>query len=138
MDSIHEPGKMHRVRAHQAAQGWRLEIIDGGEVWVQRLTDAMKATRALIATEHPTEKDAIHVQLDVELAEPFKTEFKNAVNLTLEARRAQEAASEAYRRVAANLHATGITGADISLILGVSRQRVSQLLAKEQLGGTPG
>ncbi|WP_432068627.1 hypothetical protein [Streptomyces sp. C10-9-1] len=120
---------MYRFRAKRQRDGWILRIAGTEEVWIRRLTEASEAARSLIsaATGIPTAQ--INVQIDVELDEPLQSRKKEAVQAIVDARHAQERASRAYREVARSLQASGASGAEIALILDVSRQRVSQLLA---------
>jgi DNA-directed RNA polymerase specialized sigma24 family protein len=123
---------MHRVRAKRQRDGWVLRIAAGpDEVWVRRLTEAVAAARSLISAESGTPAGEINVQIDIDLGEPLQSRKREAVQAILDARRAQEKASQAYREVARKLQDSGVSGAEIALILNVSRQRVSQLLSEE-------
>ncbi|MDT9683258.1 hypothetical protein RND61_14425 [Streptomyces sp. TRM76323] len=122
---------MHRVRAKRQRDGWVLRIAGTDEVWTRRLTEAVAAARSLISAATGTPAGEINVQVDVELEEPLQSRKREAVQAILDARRAQEKASQAYREVARSLQESGVSGAEIALILNVSRQRVSQLLSEK-------
>ncbi|MET9430770.1 MULTISPECIES: hypothetical protein [unclassified Streptomyces] len=122
--------EMYRVRAILMRQGWRLNVPHVGEVVVRRLTQATSAARNLIAEKTEADPDSVHVQLDTDLGEPLQSAKREAVEAALTARRAQERSSQAHKNLVKSLQNSGISGADISLILGVSRQRVSQLAAE--------
>lgn len=121
--------EMHRVRAKRQRDGWVLQIVGTDEVWIRRLTEAAAAARSRISEATGIPLGEINVQVDIHLDEPLQRRKREAVQAILDARRAQEKAARAYRDVARSLQESGASGAEIALILGVSRQRVSQLLA---------
>ncbi|MFJ3099049.1 hypothetical protein [Streptomyces hydrogenans] len=123
---------MYRVRAMQLVGGWQLEIPDMGSLWVRRLTDSTTASRNFIADLVGSSPDLINVQLDIQLNAKLETEKKASVDAHLQAQKAQENAARAYRSLACNLKGSGMSGAEIAVILGVSRQRVAQLLAEAE------
>ncbi|WP_157840605.1 hypothetical protein [Streptomyces leeuwenhoekii] len=123
--------KMHRVRAKRQRDGWVLQIAGTDEIWIRRLTEAGAAARSRISEGTDIPLGEIDIQIDIHLDEPLQSRKKEAVQAVLDARRAQERAARAYRDVARSLQESGATGAEIALILDVSRQRVSQLLAEK-------
>ncbi|GGW51522.1 hypothetical protein [Streptomyces xantholiticus] len=120
---------MHRVRAKRQRDGWVLQIAGTDEVWIRRLTEAAAAARSRIAEATDVPSGEVNIQVDIHLDEPLQSRKREAVQAILDARRAQEKAARAYRDVARSLQESGVSGAEIALILDISRQRVSQLLA---------
>ncbi|WP_326611972.1 hypothetical protein OG949_23435 [Streptomyces scopuliridis] len=121
-------GKMYRARALRREQGWQVEVPDIGNVWVNNLNVASEAARELIAAQTGCGAASIHIQVAALLDEDLQKATKSAIQAVLDARRAQEKAAASYRQVARKLKDSGITGGDIAIVLGVSPQRVSQLL----------
>ncbi|KMS72137.1 hypothetical protein ACH49_23995 [Streptomyces leeuwenhoekii] len=108
-----------------------MQIAGTDEIWIRRLTEAGAAARSRISEGTDIPLGEIDIQIDIHLDEPLQSRKKEAVQAVLDARRAQERAARAYRDVARSLQESGATGAEIALILDVSRQRVSQLLAEK-------
>ncbi|MGW5003093.1 hypothetical protein ACWEP8_36180 [Streptomyces hydrogenans] len=130
MDKESGTSRMYRVRAMQLDEGWQLSIPEVGSLWVRRLTESTTASRNFIADRIKTSTDLISVQLDIQLNARLEPEKKASVDAHLQAQKAQEKAARAYRSLASNLKKSGMSGAEIAVILGVSRQRVAQLLSE--------
>ncbi|MCH0540377.1 hypothetical protein I3F58_12515 [Streptomyces sp. MUM 203J] len=122
--------RIYRVQATLTGRGWRLDIPESGEVWVRRLTQAMSTARDFIAERTESDPSSVNVQLDIDLGTPLQGDKKNVVEAALEARRAQEKSSQAHKKLVRDLKKSGISGAEIALILGISRQRISQIMAE--------
>ncbi len=123
---------MYRVYASRQDQGWQLSLPGIGDIWVRRLTDAVNAATSFIAERKGISRDQVGTQLSVELSADLEPERRASTEAHLKAKRAQDEAALAYRKLAKRLQESGISGAEIALILGVSRQRVSQLLSSTQ------
>jgi predicted XRE-type DNA-binding protein len=120
--------KTYTVRAKRWARGWELHIDGVGVTQSHGLTDADTMARSYIAMETETSPDSFDLTIVPEVGEGLD----EAANAAREAtRRAEEALRDAAaeaRQVAQRLSKKGLTGRDISAVLGVSPQRVSQLL----------
>lgn len=120
------------VVARRWAHGWELHINDdSGEVGVTQsrtLSSAERMARDYLALDRGAEPDSFDVSvvpsLDPELAE----EVEGARCAVREAEQAQRDAAGRSRRAARRLKELGLSGADIAIVLGVSAQRVSQLV----------
>ncbi|MFD6334274.1 hypothetical protein ACFWGI_32490 [Streptomyces niveus] len=98
-------------------------------LWAKRLSEVPDAARGLIAAANPgTSADSVSIQVSTDLGGDLQRETQAAIEAVLEVRRAQTRAATAYRKMAHRLKDNGITGVDIAKILGVSPQRVSQLM----------
>ncbi|MFK0226646.1 hypothetical protein ACIQUL_12865 [Streptomyces sp. NPDC090303] len=129
MDMESGTSKMYRVTAIQLNEGWQLSIPEAGEIWVRRLTESTTAARNFIADRVEAAPGLINIQMDIRLNDELEPEKKASVNAQLQSQKAQEHAARTYRSLARNLSNSGMSGAEIAMILGVSRQRVAQLLS---------
>ncbi|OII65430.1 hypothetical protein BJP40_16865 [Streptomyces sp. CC53] len=124
---VHE---LTRAQATWRGQGWQVEVAGVDTFWVRRLSEVPDATRDLLAVPDRGEApwEAVSLQVSTRLEGALGEKTRSAIEAVLEARRAQERAAVLYRRTALSLQESGMSGADIAQVLGVSRQRVSQLL----------
>jgi hypothetical protein len=88
--------------------------------------------RDLIAVYLDVPPDSFAVNTQVELPDSVRYRLELVAKLRQEAADAQAAAAEEYRRAAAELKAGGLTVRDIGVALGISHQRVQQLVASHQ------
>lgn len=125
----------YRVTARRVGEWWALEVPDLPGVFSQakRLERADEAAREAIAVMLDIEPDQVSVTI-----EPILSDEEQAVLAQVE--RAQEAARTAVEnerramREAAAVLARDLSQRDAGQLLGVSFQRISQLL-KEAVGG---
>ncbi|WP_330177478.1 hypothetical protein OG875_30575 [Streptomyces sp. NBC_01498] len=123
-----------RVVAHRIDDGWKL-VMEGLEpAYVPRLSEAARRGRALMEAARVPGADR-GVQVSVDLGEELNRHVKASTQATVDAHRAQLKAAAYLRRTADALKAQGLTGRDIAHVLGVSPQRVSQLLAARDSSG---
>lgn len=115
--------------ARRADSGWLLEMDGLAPAYVRRLSDAVACTRALMSAADTPGADR-GVQLKVDLGDELNRRVKAATQATVDAHKAQLQAAAELRRTAAALKSQGMTGRDIAHVLGVSPQRVSQLLSQ--------
>ena len=125
----------YNVTARRWARGWELHITDshGEEVGVtqsRNLGGAERMVRDYLELDDRTDVDEVVIVPELDDAGLGKraAEAREAVRA---AEKAQRTAAAASRAVARELAAAGLTGADSAAVLGVSAQRVSQLLAKK-------
>lgn len=120
----------YTVTARRWARGWELHIDDAsgesvGVTQSRTLTHAEAMVRDYLELDdRPAGDIEIRPELDGELgarAEAARRGVRAAAA-------AQLAAAEESREVARQLKAAGLTGGDVASVLGVSAQRVSQLV----------
>ncbi|MGQ0575999.1 MAG: hypothetical protein ACT4RN_17590 [Pseudonocardia sp.] len=121
------------VAARRWARGWELHIVDehGAEVGVTQsrsLAGAEVMVRDYLALDHDADPDSFVVQVRADLDDDLVARVTAAREATQRAEQAQRDAAEQTRAVARALRDAGLSGADIAAVLGVSPQRVSQLL----------
>ncbi|PUB22240.1 sigma-70-like protein [Promicromonospora sp. AC04] len=116
----------YTVRAKRWKRGWELHIDDIGVTQVRTLATADRQVRDYL--ESLLEIDTTNVTIDV------VPELGDLAAHAAAARQATEAASVAQREAAARARAVvaelrdaGLSVADVAVVLGVSRGRVSQL-----------
>jgi hypothetical protein len=117
----------YTVRAKRWERGWELHIDGVGVTQSQRLTDAEEMARDYISIMTNTAGETITVQIVPEVSE-LDIAVREAREAVREAERAQRIAAAQSRTLARKLRAYGLSGRDIAVVLGVSPQRVSQLL----------
>lgn len=127
------------IRAHVSRDMnvW-LVSVDGGDGVVgqaRRLADASETARGLWARSHPDVPaavvDAARVDVLLTLPEGMAESLARAEELRARAADMNVQAASLVRQAAHELHAGGVTTADAGDILGVSQQRVSQLLREQ-------
>ncbi|MCV6987121.1 hypothetical protein H7H78_17395 [Mycobacterium shinjukuense] len=94
----------------------------------RNLDEVEPTARDLIAVWLDVPADSFDVDAQVELPDSVRHHLELASKLRQEAADAQAAAAEEYRRAAAELKNGGLTVRDIGKVLGISYQRVHQLV----------
>lgn len=123
-----------RIVAHRASGGWMLEMNGLAPAYVRRLSEAVGCGRALMeAADIPGVEHG--VQLKVDLGDELNRRVRASTQATVDAHKAQLQAAAELRRTASALKSQDMTGRDIAHILGVSPQRVSQLLTRQPTTG---
>jgi len=116
---------------------WWVITVDGiGVTQSRTLRDAPATARGLISAMLDVEEDDIEVHVEPALDPALAAHVRDARQQVADLDRLQRAAATASREAARALILTGVSGADAATILGVSPQRVSQLLAPANSGGT--
>jgi hypothetical protein len=114
------------VRAKRWERGWELDIPGVGVTQSHGLADARSMVESYVVMMTGAEPTEITIVPEVGAGlDEAATAAKKAVKAADEAQR--KAAAES-RAVARRLRDSGLSGRDIAAVLGVSPQRVSQLL----------
>lgn len=110
---------------------WAIEVPDvpGALSLVTRLAQADAHIREAISFVAGVKPDSFDVAFDLRLPGGLENDLHEARVAAQRAEEMQSAAAEQMRLVVKRLDGEGISGGDMSIILGVSKQRVSQLLA---------
>ena len=119
---------IYRVTARRWARGWELHIDGNGVTQAHSLGDAEGMVRDYIALLHDLPADSFGVEITPEVGGGLDEAVRSAREAVASAEAARRSAAQASRAVAARLRGAGLTGRDIAAVLGVSAQRVSQLL----------
>lgn len=122
--------KTYSVRMSRRDGGWDAGIDGVGWIRVDRLTGVERAVRSHLAVLGFGDAATAHIELD------HGPDLGKKIEEVREARTAAEGwvryAAQRSRELAADLAAQGLSGAEIAMVLGVSPQRVSQLIAPPQ------
>lgn len=121
--------KTYRVVARRIGEWWALEVPDLPGVFsqVKRLEQADAAAREAIAVMLDSESDGFSVRLDPVLSDEAREALEAARQAQEATRRAAERERQAMQRAAAVL-TENLSQRDAGFFLGVSFQRISQLL----------
>lgn len=120
----------YTVRARRVGAWWALDVPDvpGVHTQVKRLDQAESMARDAIAGVLGAPQDTFEVAVSPEIPEPIRAIVDQATSARSEAAQAQEAAAQLTRRAARRLVEEGLTVRDAGVLLGVSHQRIAQLL----------
>lgn len=119
--------KTYRVKAKRWEHGWELHIKGAGVTQSHSLADAEPMVRDYVALKYDKAPDSFAVEITAELdglEDCIRQLHERAEFLTSE----RERLTIERRKIAEQLHDMGVTGRDTATVLGVSPQRVSQLL----------
>ena len=94
----------------------------------RRLSDAHRLMTEAIAFVAEVDPETIEIDLQPQLPAHLDSEVRDARRAVHELDERQRAAAALSRKVVVNLKAAELSGADIATVLGVSPQRVSQLI----------
>ena len=117
--------------ATRAGQWWAIEVSDvagGLHTQARRLDQVASAVIDAVALVADLSPDAIEVDVIPVLPEAEGDLIESARSASQEAARAAERASRLSRQAVEQLRSEGLTVRDVGGLLGVSPQRVSQLL----------
>lgn len=107
---------------------WFVQVDGVGVTQARHLRELDSMTRDLIACAVEVDADAVEVDYDLRLPASVDAHLEEARRLRAESAEARSAAAEEVRAAARLLSEAGLTVRDIGQALGVSYQRVHQLL----------
>lgn len=116
------------VLAKRWPLGWELHIDGVGVTQSRTLATAEKTVRSYLAMDDAPDADTADVVITPELDGNLASEAEAAREATRRAEQARDDAAAQTRKIARELKAAGMSGADVAVVLGVSPQRVSQLM----------
>jgi hypothetical protein len=109
---------------------WWVVTVDGvGVTQARTLRDAPHAAIGLVSAMLDIDEDDVSVDVQPDLPPVLHDTVAAARAKVAQLNEQQQEAARASRDAAAALVASGLTGADAAAVLGVSPQRISQLLA---------
>lgn len=133
MTAMTEPeARLYVAEAERDGRFWFLRVRDRPELFTQvvRLDQAPDMVRDLIATWDETDPDSIRVLVVPKAPADTGDVVQAAKDARVAAEAAQARASIAIRAAARALVDSGLTVRDAGVVLGVTHQRVAQLVAE--------
>lgn len=125
----------YNVRAKRAGKYWELHIDGVGVTQSRNLTnDADEMIRSYVHMMRDVAPAAVQYELTPEVGAGLDAEAAAARKAASEAEKAVKLSAARNRSVARRLIDAGLTGRDAARVLGVTPQRVTQLLGKGAIG----
>jgi hypothetical protein len=124
----------YKARTYRSNDWWAIEITDGlpdnmlGVTQVRRVTEAEQAARNVIADLLEVDPDSVNLELHIDAPTPIKKQQRllEAAEANLLAARTD--AMTIRRQLATEAIEEGLTMREAGVLLGVSHQRVKQLV----------
>jgi DNA-directed RNA polymerase specialized sigma subunit len=120
--------KTYPATARREGRWWVVEVEGIGTTQGRSTTDAQRMATDLVAVMEDIPLDEISVEIEFELPGELGDEVKRAKQETRAAEQAQRSAAEKIRQAVAHIISNGMSKQDAARILGVSPQRISQLV----------
>jgi len=118
--------KTYTVTASRWEHGWELHVAGIGVTQSRTLTSAEEMIREYVSLELDVEPDSFDVAITPKIG-GLETDAAELRGEVIELEAAQQHVAQRSRNLVWSLKATGLTSADVAVVLGVSPQRVSQL-----------
>ena len=122
--------KRYRVRARRSGGWWALDVkgVHGVHTQVRRIDQAEEMARDAIAGVLDVAPDSFDVAVVPEMPDTVRAIVEQATVARSQAAQAQDAAAHLTREAARRLVEEGLTVRDAGALLGVSHQRIAQLV----------
>jgi CRP-like cAMP-binding protein len=120
----------YTATAIREGRWWLIQVPGVGATQSRTLADAPAMARDLIAAVRDVPARDVTVTVEPMLAEGLQQEVREARAAVADLDDKQRLAAALSRKAACDLKAYGLTGADTATVLGVSPQRVSQLMKR--------
>ena len=123
--------KLFQVKAQRSGDWWALSVdgMPGVHSQARVLAKAESAVKEAIALVHDWDPDEFAVVVNPELPAGVLSRVIESRRMVADAERQQHEAAIASREVAKALLASGLSQRDAAYVMGVSFQRVNQLVA---------
>ena len=122
--------KRYTVRARRIGGWWALDVdgSPGVHTQVRRIDQAEEMAREAIAGVLDISPGSFEVVVAPEMPDPVRTIVEQATMARSQAAQAQDTAAQLTRDAARRLVQEGLTVRDAGALLGVSHQRIAQLV----------
>ncbi|MGQ0841553.1 hypothetical protein [Actinokineospora sp.] len=118
----------YRASARREGKWWVVDVTGVGVTQARSTAEAVRMATDLVSAMDGIPLDEVDVQVEFELPGELGDEVKRARQDSRDAERAQRNAAENIRRAVAHILGAGMSKQDAARILGVSPQRISQLV----------
>ena len=118
----------YHVTAKHWAHGWELHIANVGVTQSRSLATAEATVREYLDIDDYADAKTAEVVITPELDGRLAAEAEASREATRRAEQARDGAARKARQVVRDLKAAGLSSSDVAVVLGVSTQRVSQLM----------
>ena len=120
----------YTVRARRVGSWWALEVdgVRGAHTQVRRIGQAEEMAREAISGVLDIAPDSFEILVVPEVPVSVRTMVNEATRARAEAAKAQDTAAQLTRDAARHLVGAGLTVRDAGVLLGVSHQRIGQLV----------
>ena len=120
----------HTVRARRVGKWWALDVdgVAGAHTQVRRLDQADEMAHDAIAGVLEVAPDSFDVVVTPVVPASVRALVDEATQARSQAAQAQDSAAQLTRRAAERLVEEGLTVRDAGVLLGVSHQRIAQLV----------
>lgn len=124
------PLKRYTVRARRIGNWWALDVdgVRGAHTQVRRIDQAEEMAREAIAGVLDIAPGTFAIVVAAEVPSAVRTMVDQATKARSKAAQAQDAAAQLTRDAARRLVEEGLTVRDAGALLGVSHQRIAQLV----------
>ena len=120
--------KTYTATARREGRWWVVEVDGVGTTQGRSTSEAQRMATDLVAVMENVPLDDVDVEIEFVLPGELGEEVRNAKQETRAAEQAQRSAAEKVRQVVAHILGDGMSKQDAARILGVSPQRISQLV----------
>lgn len=122
------------VRARRIGGWWALDVdgAPGVHTQVRRLEQAEEMAREAIGGVMDISADSFEIVVAPEMPAPVRTIVEQATTARSQAAQAQDTAAQLTRDAARRLVQEGLTVRDAGSLLGVSHQRIAQLVRQNR------
>jgi hypothetical protein len=126
--------KRYTVRARRVGSWWALDVegLRGVHTQVRRIDQAEEMVRDAIAGVRDITPNSFEILLAPEVPAALRTMLDEATKARSQAAEAQDAAAQLTRDAARRLVDEGLTVRDAGVLLGVSHQRIAQLVRESR------
>jgi DNA-directed RNA polymerase specialized sigma24 family protein len=120
----------YKATASREGKYWVVDIKGVGVTQGRNAAEATAMARDLIAVMEDIPLDQVQVSVEFKVTGVDQAEVSHVRQAVTDAAEAQERAATESRKLAAKLIDAGLSGRDVAEVLGVSPQRVSQLISR--------
>ena len=119
----------YHASARRVGNSWAIDVAGVGPTQARRLAEIEVIARDLVAIMKGIDVQDVDVDIRIELPDTVRHALDHAGQARAAEERARAEATSSYRAAARELRDSGLTVREIGVLLGVSYQRVHQLVS---------